>query len=746
MSDDVQSSPPPASEGSGKKRRRRRRRRRGGQGEGKVNTPKNPPEMVEVHRGGRRQFVEFTGPLTSVPASGRNPYKKRNSRPKRTKPSSAAARKRRLSSDQLEELSSYLEEMPEHLLSSLYRGLGGQPKRVPDQERMIQLVLRGLGQSKRLASTVKQLNERDRKALSALLQCGGIAHSVEFHRELILSYGHHENEWKRTMHTLANRGIVFAGPEQDGVFFYIIPPPFIEGLLIDLEEDLGVPTFEHEELRVMDEMPFCPPLEFSITSLAAYVDQTGTRLTQRHEIYRHDKEAMDIFFKQIWDTGSELFSFHLDFLMMHGMMELRGEYLSVNQDVMEEWLQLESEDQRDLMFLALNGRFEMSEWVLWTIHEATKGNEKGWVAERPLVSLYRRWKRGEDWCDRFTRGAYAATRTMERESYSFAPLVRAGILEMGTWGQEKFYRLSPRGKGLLEPPEDDGFLKFYLTPAFEIMAPAGLAPILLFRISELADLVGCDRANTYKITEISIERALERGWRRDDVLQFLRDNSQIGLPENVEQTLKGWIGHRGDVEFHDLMMLTVHRSQIRKFESNRKVKPYLLHRFAPGMYAVDRTRREEITAMLKECGFAHGPETRNYPGDPEQAEARQKLHRLVAEAREAITDPSRRGVVHSAPEKLHAVPGSKMAKGQDSALPPKVTATEVRTLIDQALSKDADIEMIYVTKTGQRMPVTVQPQRLAFKSDSPVLVGLDRAEDAARTYLLEQIERLRVIL
>ena len=120
---------------------------------------------------------------------------------------------------------------------------------------------------------------------------------------------------------------------------------------------------------------------------------------------------------------------------------------------------------------------------------------------------------------------------------------------------------------------------------------------------------------------------------------------------------------------------------------------------------------------------------------------------MVADARETITDPAKRGVAHSAPEKLHAVPGSKVSKkkGNDD-LPPKVTATEVRALIDQALSKDADIEMIYVTKTGQRMPVRVQPQRLAFKSDSPVLVGLDRSEDAARTYLLEQIERLRVIV
>src|SRR5690606_19358637 len=128
------------------------------------------------------------------------------------------------------------------------------------------------------------------------------------------------------------------------------------------------------------------------------------------------------------------------------------------------------------------------------------------------------------------------------------------------------------------------------------------------------------------------------------VLQFLRDNSQIGLPDNVESTLKGWIGHRGDVEFHDLMLMTVHRSQIRRLEGNKRVKPYLLHRFAPGMYAVDPRRRDEIVAVLEENGFAPAKDVRSYPGDPEQVEARRALRKMVAEAREAAVDPAVRGV------------------------------------------------------------------------------------------------------
>jgi len=755
------------SEGSSSSRRRRRRRRRrrnksGGSGNASTNTD----DLLVVEKApdgtrkrGRRQTVDISGPPVSVPSSGRNPFRKRSTRARRTAPGSVAGRRRRLTKDDLDRIREWLERMPDPLIASMYKGLGGQPNRVANRERMIQLVVKALGQSSRLRALLKNMHEKDRKALGALLQCGSMAHHEEFHRELQLSFGGHEREWQRVMTMLANRGLVASSADQDGDWFYIIPEPLVDGLLAELAEEMAMPTFSHPDVRVIDSRPFCPPLHFSITSLCTYIDQNAPRLTQRHEIYRHDQEEMDAFFSQIWESDSELFAFHLDFLMMHNMVELRGEYLSLNGDVVEEWLQLENEDQRDLLFRALDKRFSMGEWVLWAIHEATRdstreaeASESGgdWVAERPLVALYRRWMRGEDWRERYQRGTYAKARSHERESYSFAPLVRAGILEMGTWGQEKFYRLSPRGRQLLEPSSDDGFQQFYLTPSFEIMAPAGLAPILLFRIGELAELTGCDRANTYRITEVSIERSLTRGWRRDDTLQFLRDNSQIGLPDNVEHTLKGWIGHRGDVEFHDLMVLTVHRSQIRRFEGNKKVKPYILHRFAPGMYAVDRSRHGEIRAVLEECNFNPSGDVRNYPGDPEQVEARNNLHKLVADARAAV-QPAQRGASLASPEALQPIKGAKVAKGpggkkkKKDDLPPEVTMEEVRLLIDVAMGEDKDLEMIYVAKTGQRLPLRVQPQRFAFKAESPVLVGLDRAEDERRTFVLDKIERLRVV-
>jgi signal recognition particle subunit SEC65 len=743
---------------SRRKRRRRRRTRRPGEGGAELDRPVGPPPGPPPRRAPppRAQAPEPPpGPPAradeprvgvSLPRSGRVPRRRLAVHPSRGGAISAPARRRKATKTELDALADYLNRLSDQLVGQLYSGLGGQPGRVPSKDRMIQLTVRAIGQGNRLGALVRSLHQRDRQALAILLQCGGLAHHDEFRQELTLSLGGNEREWKKVMSTLGDRGLVSATDEKDGEYFYLIPEPLIEHLLEPLREDLVLPSFDHEDVRVSDARPFCPPLDFSLVSLATYMDQHPPRLTQRHEIFKVHKDDLDHFFAQLWAPDSELFSFHVEFLMMHGMVELKGDRLAVNRAVLEEWLQLDEEDQNDLIFSSLDKRFPQAEWVFWAVHDL----EGAWVPERPLQALYRRWRRGEEWRERYHNDQWATPRTATREGYSFTPLVNAGMLEMGQWGQEKFYRLSNRARHLLERDEEASFQDFYLTPSFEIMAPAGMSAITLFRIGELAELTACDRANTYKITEPTIEAALDKGWRRDDVFEFLRDNSQIGLPDNVEQTLRGWMGHHGDVEYHDVMLLTVHRTQIRRLESSRRLKPYLLHRFVPGMYAVDRSRVDELNAVLRELGFSPAQRTRQYPNDPGQTDARGKLMTLVVDARTAREDLIRR--THDAdsrPEQLCSVPGSghapKPKKRVKDELPPRRSPREVRELAERAIALGQHLEMLYVTRDQQRKLVRVAPEKLAVNQlGAQVLVArnLDTAERLS--YQVVQIERLAV--
>lgn len=655
------------------------------------------------------------------------------------------ARRRRITRAEIDDLARYFSEMPEPLLAALYRALGGQPQRVGDTDRMVQLTVRAIAQGNRLGVLVGQIHQRDRQALATLVQCGGLAHADEFHRELVLVLGGREADWARTMQVLGDRGLVFASaPVEDG-FYYLVPDPLVEHLLEHLGGELALSTFTHDDIRVVDQRPFCPPIDFSLATLATYLDQKAPKLTQRQEVFKGHKDELDKFFAQLWSPDSELFALHYDFLVMHGMIELRGDRVAVNQDVVEEWLTLEPEDQRDLFFRSLDKRFPLAEWVLWAVHSG-KGE---WIPEAPLQALYRRWRRGEDWRERYHKGQYASPRGAEREGYTFTGLVNSGILELGTWGQQKFFRLSPRAAALLDPPEDEGFTKFYLTPSYEIMAPAGLAPILLHRIGEIAELTGCDRANTYKITEVTIEQALRKGWRRDDLFEFLRDNSQIGLPENVESTLRDWVGQDGEVEFHDIVALTVHRAHVRRFESLRGLKAYVLHRYAPGLYAVDRRRIQELSMELVANGFNPAREFRRFPAGEDAVVARDRLHVLLAEARDQREDPVARA--HSAdtrPTDLHGVPGSGAARASrppPSARPPRSAPVEVRAIAERALQQGLWLELVYRSaKDDSRKELVVVPERVALdREGNAVLVGTDRASGQRLSYRLSQVERAR---
>ena len=117
----------------------------------------------------------------------------------------------------------------------------------------------------------------------------------------------------------------------------------------------------------------------------------------------------------------------------------------------------------------------------------------------------------------------------------------------------------------------------------------------------------------------------------------------------------------------------------------------------------------------------------------------------------SLLDPAERGKFLASADKLQMVPGTKLAKlpgGDEDEIDdpiPEVTVLEVRRLADLAMSKALDVEMVYLAKNGLKLELIVEPERFAFKGDSPVLVGIDRAEDERRTFVLERIERMRVL-
>ena len=638
-------------------------------------------------------------------------------------------------------LSNSLEQLPFAIVRNLYSALGGQPSRITEQERILQLCSKALKQENRLEGFIKDLHHRDRQALCILLHCGGMVHHEEILSELSLSLGGQSNDWSKTLLLLEKKGMLAKTKEQNGQFFYVIPAPILPFLIESLKEELRLPVFSHEDLRVLDAREFEPSFHFSITTLLTYIDQHPLKLTQQALISKSDKDALDSFFAQIWDTQSDVFNLHIEFLMQHGLVAYKDNGLNTNHAAIEEWYALSPQEQGRLVLAKLEKDFPLIEWLFWVLEEV--GEQ--WIAEQPLQAIYRRWRKGDEWREVFNSDIWGSPQLV-RESTAFAPLIAQGLLDMGFWGSEKFYRLSARTRSLLATDKKADFEQFYLTPSFDIAAPAGIPDEMLYQIGHMAELISCDRLNSYKITEYSIEQALKKGWRREQILGFLKKNSQIGVAENVEDTIRGWIGTQGDLEIFSATVLSVHKSQIKRFESVREYKPFVIHRFLPGLYALDPSKEEDFRKILARDGFNMSASEQEPLPTVENIKTKSMLQEHLFEAQEAQRELlDMNSILELDSDEFQDIEQANRGKkrGKKKHTTGRLSTQEI---CEEAISNSNLLEIIYLTKSNDQLNTTLSPERIAVNASGQfVLIATDKNTEKRLSYNLAQIKQIKMI-
>ena len=214
----------------------------------------------------------------------------------------------------------------------------------------------------------------------------------------------------------------------------------------------------------------------------------------------------------------------------------------------------------------------------------------------------------------------------------------------------------------------------------------------------------------------------------------------------MEQTLRNWIGHRGDIEFHEASLLLVHRSQIKRFESMRQFKPHILHRFIPGLYAIDPARKDDLKSQLKQLGFEPAKADHTYLQDTENNK-KNHLEEMLTEARELQLDLIELAqTADSNPEKMYPISVTKRSTKKKSPLPPRTSPREAKQICEQAIQNTRKLKMLYVTRTQQRRLLQLNPERLAVTAKgNQVLVATDMDSGERLSYSIAQIERLKML-
>jgi hypothetical protein len=100
------------------------------------------------------------------------------------------------------------------------------------------------------------------------------------------------------------------------------------------------------------------------------------------------------------------------------------------------------------------------------------------------------------------------------------------------------FRLSINQESSIECLTPTG--KFYVQPDYEILVPPDVSYAVRWELTYISDHIHTEQIGIYRLTELSLQRALQSGKSLDYWLDFLNEHSFYGVPESMLYVLKQW--------------------------------------------------------------------------------------------------------------------------------------------------------------------------------------------------------------
>lgn len=492
-------------------------------------------------------------------------------------------------------------------------------------------------------SILKGLDRSHHVALVALLQCQGVAGGTWLLQELTQAHGMSEDVWAEVLHRLGTDLLVFGNSRQSPPLFYIIPAPIRAELSHQFRKRLGLTASDDEGIRLSKDTNYRHPVGFSLVSLLTYIRQNRIRLTRKDEIFKKSHEDMLGFFGSLWgESGQEkVLQWHLDMLSELGLTQQRGGYLETDDVALAEFLAMEPAKRRDLYLVSFLRREPLMGWMLDALHGVSG---EGWVPLKRLRTLYRRRYMGNVFFRRYVRKTYYLPPSGFYDPNPPLEILQlAGLLESGLATGGSHVRLSEAGRVFVEGAgferlESNAQVRFLLQPTFDVLAPVGLPLDLLWKLGEVAELRKADRASTYTLTRESVRTALDEGWRASDLEAFLADGSAVGVPQNVQQTVRDWVGRHGEFEFHDALVVTAKEDRSEALQRLLTAKEIPHESLGPCAFAIPREHRQALLGALRDDGLEPAPKVRTHDLADDPAQGRGALHALLEEEQPSLGD------------------------------------------------------------------------------------------------------------
>lgn len=106
-------------------------------------------------------------------------------------------------------------------------------------------------------------------------------------------------------------------------------------------------------------------------------------------------------------------------------------------------------------------------------------------------------------------------------------------------------------KGCLTSLPDMSTSKFYVQPDFDIIVLPDVPYLLRWRLMMLTDIHKSDRTSIYRLTKASILQAVRKGIGVNEIISFMVEHAEGGVPEHISLTIRQWAKNANDGEVLD---------------------------------------------------------------------------------------------------------------------------------------------------------------------------------------------------
>ncbi|MDY6930423.1 MAG: helicase-associated domain-containing protein [Halobacteriota archaeon] len=267
-------------------------------------------------------------------------------------------------------------------------------------------------------------------------------------------------------------------------------------------------------------------------------------------------------------------------LIKKGYNSIEDEYTIRTTSKAEEFIAMEEEDKVEEIFNFLLMKSDANDLI---IVNGLKKLEFGTWYDMDL--FFKNLKSGlfvDDKIDRWRRFSKPKIKLF---------LERLRMLDMVAIGYNKdkiAFSVTPIGAHVLGIKKLEGMAienKFIVQPNFEVTVFPETKHGTLFYLSKFSEVKSHDKVAIYQITKVSVLGALDNSLKIEEIIDFLNENSQNEIPQNVIYSLRSWGSNYGGVKLFRGTFFEADRGltdQIKK-----RIEPQVIKEVTPSITIIE---------------------------------------------------------------------------------------------------------------------------------------------------------------